>query len=62
MSHPRGVEVMHRHRPFLGVYARSEHGGRTEYDTYFSLVHRVDDGLASLFVLALLNEAVISKF
>ena len=48
---------MHRDGSFLRIDARSEHGGRAENNPYLALVHRVDNGLARLVGLALLDEA-----
>ena len=54
---PRRIEMMHRNGSFLCIDTRAEHGGRSEDHPHLTLVHRVDNGLARLLVLALLNEA-----
>ena len=54
---PRRIEMMHRDGSFLRIDTRAEHRGRAEDNPHFALVHRVDNGLARLLVLALLNEA-----
>ena len=39
MSHPRYLQMMHRHSPLLGVDPCTEHGRRTEEDTHPAAVH-----------------------
>ena len=57
MSHPRRIEMMNCHTPFLCVHTRSEHGGGAEQNTHRSGIHGVYHRLPSLVGLALLNEA-----
>ena len=57
MSHPRRIEMMDSHTPFLGVHTRSEHRGRAEQHTHRPGVHGVYHRLPRLVGLALLNEA-----
>ena len=57
MSHPRCIEMMDCHTPFLSVHARAEHGGGTEQHTHRPGVHGIYHRLPRLVGLALLNEA-----
>ena len=57
MSHPRRIEMMNCHTPFLCVHTRSEHGGGAEQHTHRPGVHGIYHRLPSLVGLALLNEA-----
>ena len=57
MSHPRRVQMMDCHTPFLRIHTRAEHGGGAEQHTHRSGVHGIYHRLPRLVGLALLNEA-----
>ena len=54
---PGNVEVMHRHGPFLCVYARAQHARRAEQHAHPACVHILEEPLAGPFGLGALDEA-----
>ena len=59
---PRRIQMMHSHRPFLGVHARSEHTCRTEQHAHLALVHCLYYRFTCLVRLALLNKAYFIRW
>ena len=61
MSHPRRVEMMHRHGTLLGIHTRAEHGSGAEEHAHPPIVHRLDDRPLRLLVLELLYETYLVR-